>query len=111
MDLFVPEGLRATASDFGAEGARWLEALSARIAEAEHAWALTAGRAFDTAASVSWVAPVRLADGAEAVLKIGIPHREARREADALRVFAGRGAVRLLQSSDDGFTLLLVSPV
>jgi streptomycin 6-kinase len=43
----------------------------------------------------------------EAVLKVGIPHDEARHEAEALRFYAGRGAVRLLRASEDGFALLL----
>jgi streptomycin 6-kinase len=107
MSFFIPPRVRETAAGFGAEGTRWLEHLPARIAELEHAWSLTAGQAFDTDGCVSWVAPVQLAGGSEAVLKISIPHPEARREADALRVYEGRGAVRLLRASEDGFSLLL----
>jgi streptomycin 6-kinase len=107
MSFFIPARVRDTASGFGAEGLRWLEDLPSRVAELEQAWLLTAGPAFDTDGQVSWVAPVHLADGSEAVLKISIPHPEARREADALRAFDGRGAVRLLRASADGFSLLL----
>jgi streptomycin 6-kinase len=99
--------VRQTASEFGAEGARWLEDLPGRIAELERAWSFTAQRAFDADGYVSWVAPVRLDDGTEAVLKISIPHREARYEGEALRVYDGRGAVRLLRASEDGLALLL----
>src|SRR5881628_329095 len=95
MSFFVPARVRKTASGFGAEGTRWLQHLPARIAELEQAWSLTAGQAFDTDGCVSWVAPVQLEHGAEAVLKISIPHPEARHEADALRFWAGHGAVRL----------------
>src|SRR5207244_5718502 len=52
-------------------------------------------------------APAQLADGSEVVLKISIPDDEARYEADALRAYDGRGAVRLLRVSEDGFSLLL----
>jgi streptomycin 6-kinase len=107
MSFFVPTPLRETAHEFGEEGRRWLEALPARVAEIERAWSLTAGRAFDADGCVSWVAPVQLEDGASAVLKISLPHREARYEADALRVYNGRGAARLLRASEDGFTMLL----
>jgi streptomycin 6-kinase len=107
MSLFVPTRVRETASGFGAEGTRWLADLPARVGDLEQAWSLTAGQAFDTDGYVSWVAPVQLAGGSEAVLKISIPHPEARREADALRVMDGRGAVRLLRASEDGFSLLL----
>jgi streptomycin 6-kinase len=107
MSFFIPTRVRETAAGFGAEGARWLDHLPARVAELEQAWWLTAGLAFDTDGQVSWVAPVHLQDGSEAVLKISIPHPEARREADALRVYEGQGAVRLLRASEDGFSLLL----
>jgi streptomycin 6-kinase len=63
--------------------------------------------ALDSGGVCSWIAPVRLADGNEAILKVGIPHDEARHEAAALRVWDGRGAVRLLRASEDGFNLLL----
>src|SRR5207302_2632257 len=65
------------------------------------------GAPFTADGCVSWVAPVRCAEGGEAVLKISIPHREARYEAMALRAWNGRGAVRVLRASEDGFTLLL----
>jgi len=99
----VPE----TASTWGEEGTGWLENLPARVAELERAWSLTAGRAFDVDDPVSWVAPVQLGEGSEAILKISLPDRETRHEADALRIFDGRGAVRLLRASDDGYALLL----
>jgi streptomycin 6-kinase len=107
MTFYVPDRVRQTASESGAEGACWLEDLPARVAELERAWSLTAQRAFDADGCVSWVAPVQLEDGSEAVLKISIPHREARYEAEALRVYDGRGAVRLLRASEDGFALLI----
>jgi streptomycin 6-kinase len=107
VSFFIPSRLREAVASYGAEEIRWLERLPTRVAELEQAWSLTAGQAFDTHSKLSWVAPVRLADGSEAVLKIGLPHREARREADALRALDGRGAVRLLRASEDGFALLL----
>jgi len=106
VSIFIPAGLRETASTRGEVGTGWLENLPARVAELERAWSLTAGRAFDAGDS-AWVAPVQLADGSEAVLKIGLPDLEARHQADALRVFDGQGAVRLLRASDDGCSLLL----
>jgi streptomycin 6-kinase len=107
VSFFVPARLRESAASSGAEGERWLADLPDRVAALEREWSLTVERAFDADTACSWVAPARLADGSEAVLKIGIPHREARHEAAALRVIDGRGAVRLLRVSEDGFTLLL----
>lgn len=107
MRLVVSPQLRETAASFGAEGERWLGELPGRAEEAAEAWSLTVGPAFATEGCCSWVAPARLGDGSEAVLKVGIPHREARYEGAALRAFDGRGAVRLLWVSEDGFVLLL----
>ena len=92
---------------FGAEGTRWLAGLPHHIAQLEQEWGLRAGPAFDRDGAVSWVAPVELRDGSEAVLKITFPHDEPRFEARALRCLDGHGAVRLLQVSGDGFSLLL----
>ena len=107
MDVFIPAFLQQHILQFGAEGTQWLARLPLRIAELEQEWGFRAGPAFDHGGAVSWVAPVELGDGSEAVLKIGLPHHEARFEADALRFLDGRGAVRLLRASEDGFSLLL----
>jgi streptomycin 6-kinase len=48
-----------------------------------------------------------LADGTPAVLKLIHPHREAEHEADALAVWNGDGAVRLLDRSDDDLAILM----
>lgn len=92
---------------FGAEGTRWLAGLPQHIAELAQEWGLHLGPVFDQNGAVSWVAPVELSDGSEAVLKITFPHDDPRHEAQALRSLDGRGAVRVLRASDDGFSLLL----
>jgi streptomycin 6-kinase len=107
MSFFVPRCLQENLPTLGAEGAGWLDGLPAQIAQIQQAWSLQVGGALDSNANCSWIAPVRLEDGSEAILKIGFPHSEARHEAEALRVYDGRGAVRLLRVSEDGFTLLL----
>jgi len=107
VNVLIPAFLQQHILQFGAEGTHWLAHLPQRIAELEQEWGLRVGPAFDHGGAVSWVAPVECEDGSEAVLKIGLPHAEARFEAQALRCLDGRGAVRLLQASDDGFSLLL----
>ncbi|WP_035765371.1 aminoglycoside phosphotransferase family protein, partial [Arthrobacter sp. H20] len=57
--------------------------------------------------SAAVVLPVRRADGSPAVLKVTIPHDEALPEPDALTLWDGRGAVRLLEAARDDFVLLL----
>jgi streptomycin 6-kinase len=107
MNVFVPSGLEKSIGEFGAEGTQWLNSLPERIAALERTWRFRTGPAFDHDGAVSWIAPVHLEDGSEAILKVGLPHEEARFEAEALRCLDGQGAVRLLQASDDGFALLL----
>jgi len=106
MSFVVPTSLREAVAAWGEEGTDWLESLPSRVAELERAWALTARRPFE-AGTCTWVAPVQLANGSEAVLKVAFPTSEARHEADALRGFDGRAAVILLRASDDGWALLL----
>jgi streptomycin 6-kinase len=53
------------------------------------------------------VAPVSRADGSPAVLKVTWPHPEAAQEPAALRCWAGRGAVRVLEEDRAGWTMLL----
>jgi streptomycin 6-kinase len=48
-----------------------------------------------------------LPDGAPAVLKLIYPHRESEREADALELWNGEGAVRLLARDDESRAMLI----
>ena len=57
--------------------------------------------------AAGYAAPAELPDGTRAVLKIGVPHREAEQEADALERWDGDGAVRLLARDDERWALLL----
>jgi streptomycin 6-kinase len=57
--------------------------------------------------SYNYVAPAVRADGAEVVLKLGIPHPELLTEIDALRHYGGRGSVRLLDFDREEGILLL----
>jgi streptomycin 6-kinase len=107
LDVFIPDRLREQLRSFGEEGDRWRNDLPEWIAQIEREWGLRVGPALDHGGCVSWVAPVVLDGGGEAILKIGVPHDEARFEARALHFLNGQGAVRLLRASADGFSLLL----
>ncbi|GGS13302.1 aminoglycoside phosphotransferase family protein [Actinokineospora fastidiosa] len=88
----------------GEAGRAWLASLPAQGAAMLDRWSLRPdGPSWHGFCSV--VQPVRRADGAPAVLKIGWPHPEAEHEALALRLWDGDGAVRLLTA--DGWSLLL----
>jgi streptomycin 6-kinase len=93
-------------------GAAWVRAWPALLAEFLEAWALDVDL---PAGGTMWagrcgaVVPVtrRDADGARAVLKLSIPHEEALPEPDALALWDGAGAVRLLAASKPDYALLL----
>lgn len=83
-----------------------MEALPALLAECAQCYALTLLPPFPNL-TFHYVAPVIRADGTEAVLKVGVPHRENNREIAALRCFAGRGSVRLLEADASQGIMLL----
>lgn len=55
----------------------------------------------------NYVAPATMADGTEAVLKVGVPNPELITEIEALRGFDGNGVVRLLHADASSGLLLL----
>jgi streptomycin 6-kinase len=81
----------------------WLTTvLPAIVAQTRDRWSLTVGEPFQPGGQTAWVAPARDAAGRDLVLKVGWPHPEAAHEADGLRAWAGRGAVRLHAAHDFG---------
>jgi streptomycin 6-kinase len=91
---------RALADEWRHEG-RWLAELPRLAAECAAAWRLTLEQPVDTPHSL--VVPA-----GDAVLKLNAPsHFEADHEADALAVWDGRAAVRLLARDDERRALLL----
>ncbi len=83
---------------FGDEGRAFLDALPSLIDEALRRWDLSEVRAVPDL-SFNFVAFARRGTE-EVVLKIGVPDRELRSEMAALRLFAGDGAVRLLEADE-----------
>ena len=73
----------------------WKARAPALAAECAEEWSLRLGKPYEYA-FVSLAVRAELPDGAPAVLKVGFPHHESEHEADALRHYDGRGAVRLL---------------
>ena len=89
------------------EGAAWLDRLPEILRSVERRWSLRVGAPFDNnEVSCAWVAPAALANGTEAVLKIGMPHLEAEHEAEGLRFWDGEPTVRLL--ADDKLGAMLI---
>ncbi len=102
----LPTHFVKTVTSTFAGGAEWLENLPNLLAECERRWGV-AIRPSNFTLSYNYVAPARLADGTEIVLKAGVPNRELRTEIAALRLYDGRGCVRLLDADPDQGILLL----
>ena len=68
---------------------------------------LVVGEPFGGGVASILVAPARTGDGQEVVLKVQEPHRESELEADALRLWDGDGAIRLLDEEPEECALLL----
>jgi streptomycin 6-kinase len=92
--------------DLTAEQRPWLAELPRLVRDIQQRWELRLGPPYP-GGSCAWVAPATLTDGTAAVLKISWPHREAAGEAEALRLFGGRGAVRLYRHDPERWALLL----
>src|ERR1044072_5364741 len=69
-------------------------------------WSLRRAAPFPTG-NISSTYAATTEDGRDVVLKVQVPHHESDHEADALRVWDGDGAVRLLDDAPDRHALLL----
>jgi streptomycin 6-kinase len=74
----------------------WIQRLPQTVADIASQWTLDVFEPFEPGGYCSWVVPARTPDGADVVLKVGWQHEEALHEADALALWDGDGAVRLL---------------
>jgi streptomycin 6-kinase len=87
----------------------WVARLPMIVRELAQRWSLSLAEPYQPGGRSSWVAPATDAAGRELVLKVGWWHDEAAHEADGLRAWAGRGAVRLYEErvSEQTSALLL----
>jgi streptomycin 6-kinase len=103
----VPPALAASHRLYsGADGDRWVAALPALAAAWLDRWALIPDGP-PTSGAVALVLPVRRADGTPAALKLQPVDDETAGEGRALRLWAGRGAVALLEHDAASGTMLL----
>ena len=106
LGMALPAGLVQTNAMRGPEGIAWLERLPAIVAHCAQQWSLALEPPFPHI-SINYAAPAVRADGTAAVLKVCFPSREFYTEAEALRLFAGRGAIHLLAADLERGALLL----
>lgn len=105
--MTIPRRLAATCRKMP-ERAAWLARLPDTLRDLERQWSLTLGTPFDgDEVSCAWVAPVALANGTSAVLKLGMPHMEGEHEIEGLRFWNGDATVRLLEADNDLGAMLL----
>ncbi len=89
---------------FNKEGKAWLLALPSLLDEAAQRWDLTLGKPFML--SYNYVCAAKRADGEDVVLKVGVPNPELTSEIEALRLYDGLGAARLIDSDAEKGLLL-----
>ncbi len=92
-------------NSFGDPGRQYLQELPELISIATRTWDLTLSAPLPL--SYNFVCDVTRKDGTPAVLKIGIPNPELNSEINALKVYEGNGACRLLDSVPDMGMLLI----
>ena len=90
----------------GAHGAAWVATFPTTLEQVRDRWSLTIGERY-AYLGYAWVARVTLADGSPAVLKLAPPSGETACEIQALRLYDGCGAVRLLDADPAVAALLL----
>ncbi len=83
----------------------WLQSLPQLLRECEKRWLITLGPPFDL--SFNYVAPAIEVSGNPVVLKVGIPNSELTSEIQALQLYGGDGAVRLLDFDTEKGVLLM----
>ena len=91
----------------GAAGQRWLERLPAILADLARQWAIAELLPPYPVPSYSYVAPVRRADGSDAVLKVGVPSRELKCQIETLRLCNGEGIARLFEADLEQCAMLM----
>jgi len=100
-----PEFISNMQNVFQEDGNHFLNVLPELIVNASQRWGLTDVQPFDNL-SYNFVAFAKRGDS-DVVLKIGVPHDELISEIEALRLFHGEGACRLIDSdAEQGFLLL-----
>lgn len=100
------EFIRTQQALYGEQARAWLEQLPQLLAECERRWSLTIHTPVANL-SYNYVAPAMRSDGTPVMLKLGVPNKEINAEIEALRLYAGHGICRLLDSDAEQGILLL----
>jgi streptomycin 6-kinase len=93
-------------ADTGLTLDEWRQRVPDLLARRAEEWDLQVGEPY-SGGWAGYAVRVRVPDGTPAALKLIWPHRESKYEAEALELWDGKGAVRLLRRKTDGTALLL----
>jgi streptomycin 6-kinase len=93
-------------ADSGLTHGVWLERVPDLVAECVEEWGLRLGEPY-RAGAAGYTVRADLPDGTPAVLKLIYPHREAEHEGEALRVWDGDGAIRLLAYDEARWAMII----
>jgi streptomycin 6-kinase len=105
-ELSLPRNLLATATK--ERRTDWLATLPATVRRLSRRWSLRVSEPFQPGGHTAWVAPARTLQGEDRVLKVAWRHPETEHEADALRAWAGAGAVELYEATEFPETIALL---
>lgn len=105
--MFLKPKFRTTIRGlFGSRGDTWLTHLPELLDEFGQKWHLTFLPPFQDL-SINFVTPALQRGGVPVVLKLGVPSVELTSEIEALKVYAGKGAVRLLAAEPETGSLIV----
>ena len=91
---------------FGDEGRAWLDHLPAILARCRERWNLAEG-VICSAVSMNYIEFTTTGGGEAVALKVGVPHEELFTEMEALALYDGRGAARLLDADRELGAILM----
>lgn len=94
---FLPVFIEKVHRIFGDKGRQWLPGLPDLIARCREKWGLREGSMCPNM-SMNYIEFATTADGESVALKVGVPHAELFTEMEALRLYGGRRAARLLDA-------------
>jgi len=100
-----PIGFKRNVEGAFPQGEEWLKSLPQLLQDFENRWKIALGPPFEL--SFNYVAPAVDVSGNSFVLKAGVPSPELTSEIQALRLYDGDGAVRLLDVDTEKGVLLM----
>ncbi|MEO8539521.1 MAG: aminoglycoside phosphotransferase family protein [bacterium] len=102
-----PELAQKFTDVFGDAGRAWIAGFPAMFERLREQWDIAdVGETYGYV-GYAWVAPVTLRDGTKAVLKAAPADKEYATEYEAMRLYAGDGAARLIAGDPDAVAILL----